>query len=285
MSLKRIIYRTVNRVLAVAGLRLAPVELDFDAQPLDEDIQNMLFRDLARSMGGYLATQRLFEPVSFEIEAAVRDFYFRYLDSPYRDPFGGSRFNNSLWLYLIARSFNPDRVVDSGTYKGASAWAFALGAPDAEIMSFDIDLSRLERREPGVKYLQCDWMEFNYGRSEKARVLCYFDDHVDQARRLLEARERGVHLVIFDDDFPVVSAISMAHNGDAFPKIEFVSNDALRNQKKLRWRRGARIYEWPVDVAYLDRARAAIAATERLPDTSLITGIQQTPYRIVSVRQ
>lgn len=283
MGVRRIIYRTVNRTLAVAGLRLAPVERDFDARPLDKAVQDMLFRDLARSMGGYLEAQHLFAPVPFDVEAAARDFYFRYLESPYRDQFGGSRFNNCLWLCLIARALNPDVIIDSGAYRGASAWAFALGAPGAEILSFDLDLSHLRHRAPGVQYLQCDWMDFDFGA--RARTLCYFDDHVDQARRLLEAHARGVEMAIFDDDFPVVSALAMAHDGNAFPKIEFVLNDALRKQSSLRWSRGARVHEWPVDGAYLDRARAVIAATERLPDTSLITGIQQTPYRIVSLRR
>jgi hypothetical protein len=283
MDMKRLVYRGINRCLAVAGLRLAAIERDFEARTLDESVQDMLFRDLARTMGGYLETQRLFTPIPFDIEAAVRDFYFRYLDSPYRDQFGGSRFNNCLWLYLIARSFDPGRVIDSGAYRGASAWAFALGAPDAEILSFDIDLSHLSHRAPGVRYLQSDWTEFDLGTG--VRTLCYFDDHVDQARRLLESHARGIELAIFDDDFPVVPALAMSHDGGAFPKIEFVLDEALRNQAALRWSRSGRVFEWPVDATYLDRARAAIAATERLPDTSRFTGIQQTPYRIVKLRQ
>jgi len=125
-----------------------------------------------------------------------------------------------------------------------------------------------------------DWADQPF-REDRSRGLCYFDDHVDQAARLEQAAAKGFPLAIFDDDFPVTSFAEMAHDGAALPKIEFVLDEALRNQSEISWISRGRRRTWPVDHAALDRARKLIAASERLPNTSLVTGIHQTPYRIV----
>jgi hypothetical protein len=113
------------------------------------------------------------------------------------------------------------------------------------------------------------------------QTLVYFDDHLDQVRRLSEAHKRNVGLAVFDDDFPVVPALPMFGEGMAFPKIEFVLSDELRNEKEIVWKSGSRTLRWPVDAAYLERGRNLIAVTDRLPNTSLVTGLHQTPYRVV----
>jgi L-alanine-DL-glutamate epimerase-like enolase superfamily enzyme len=69
-----------------------------------------------------------------------------------------------------------------------------------------------------------------------------------------------------------------------FPKIEFVLNEELRREKEIVWKSGSRTLRWSVDAGYLDRARQVIAVTERLPDTSLMTGIHQAPYRVVKIK-
>jgi hypothetical protein len=76
----------------------------------------------------------------------------------------------------------------------------------------------------------------------------------------------------------------MAHEGHALPKIEFALDEDLQAVPALTWTtsRGAR--SWPIDHAQLTDMRDRIAATERLPNTSLITGIHQTPYRLVKAR-
>ena len=173
--------------------------------------------------------------------------------------------------------------MDSGSFTGASAWAMGLAAPDARILSFDIDLGRVLKRAPNARYIERDWMKERIELAPGERAMAYFDDHVDQAQRLLESREIGIDLAIFDDDFSVSNFASFAHGGFALPKVEFVLDDNLRTLKDLRWTEKGKPFAWPVDVAYLDRARATIAATDRLPDTSRISGIEQLPYRVVKM--
>lgn len=220
----------------------------------------------------------------FDTPSAVRQFLEQWLNMPFRQQEGGSRFNNLLWLFLLAKAFNPTVIVDSGTYRGGSAWALAAGAPAARVLSFDIDLSHLAFACPLVTYLSKDWTEYPLGVSSDDRILVYFDDHVDQVRRLLEAAQRGCHVAIFDDDFPVTAFHAMAPNNDVLPKIEFALDRDLVDGQVLRWISRGKELSWVVDREYLDSALSVIHATERLPNTSLISGIHQTPYRIVSLK-
>ncbi len=240
---------------------------------------------LADSYRGWVAAQSVF-PLEYaaDVESRVLAFYRAYLDSPFREKGGGSRFNNLLWIHLIVGDLRPSFIVDSGTYRGASAWAMGTAAPDTEVFSFDIDLSRLARRLPNVRYFEHDWTEFDFAGRDSGRALCMFDDHLDQARRLLEARDRGMPYLIFDDDFPVTGFTDMAHGGVAFPKIEFVLDDRLRDWSAIEWVDGTTARSWPIDQAYFSRAREAIAKADRLPNIASITGIHQTPFRLVATR-
>lgn len=282
MGLQRQLGRAANRLLNPYGYSLQKTGSDFDSRVENRAALDRMFRELADAAEHWLGAQTLFEHRPFPAKEGVAEFYEAYIASPYRQPYGGSRFNNLVWLYLIARSYRPTIIVDSGTYQGASAWALSQGAPaGTPLYSFDIDLSQLKGKVDAT-YMECDWLGHDF-TEDRSRGLCYFDDHVDQARRLIEARDKGFPLAIFDDDFPVTSFAQMAHDGRALPKVEMVLDEQLRGEATLRWSSGGRLHSWDVDAAYLDRARQTIAATDRLPNTSLVTGIHQTPYRVVKL--
>jgi hypothetical protein len=284
MNLARFVFRSVNKALAVSGFRLDRQLRDFDDAPLDRATLEAVFRALTLAFDEWLQDQRLFQPtVTFDTFQIVHDFYGRWRDAPFRERQGGSRFNNMLWLHLIAKAYEPEFIVDSGTYQGASAWALSLACPQARTLSFDIDLSPLRLKAPNVDYIQSDWSVYPFPNSAPDRVLCYFDDHVDQVKRLLQATERGCQLAIFDDDYPVTSYYAMAPSPAVLPKLEFALDPSMVDGRVLEWTFAGRQHRWVADRTYLDAALAAIRATERLPNTSLITGIHQTPYRLVAV--
>jgi hypothetical protein len=285
MTLRRLVYRTLNRVLGAVDLRLDRVERDYDAVPLDDFTQAALLSRMAATFDIWMEAQTLFERrTTFDTKAVAHDFFAAWRRLPFRDRQGGSRFNNLLWLHLIARACDPEVIVDSGTYQGASAWALAGACPAARTFSFDIDLSQLRVRSDQVTYVEADWSGHPLDLAPGARVLCYFDDHVDQVRRLLEAAERRCGIAVFDDDYPVTSYFTMAPTPAVLPKLEFALDPSLTDGRVLAWRAGGKDQTWTVDRAYLDAGLARIAATERLPNTSLITGIHQTPYRIVAIK-
>jgi hypothetical protein len=282
MTLARTAFRVLNRALSVGGLRLDRQVRDFDDAPLDSATLEAVFTALAQAFDDWVATQTLYvAPARPDTVQAVRDFYAEWRLGPFRERQGGSRFNNLLWLHLIARSYDPELIIDSGTYQGASAWALALACPAARTSSFDIDLTQLRFRANGVAYVQSDWSAHAFTSS--GRMLCYFDDHVDQVRRLLETAKRGGGLAIFDDDYPLTSYYAMAPSPSVLPKLEFALDPSVTDGRALEWTFANRTHRWVADRAYLDAGLAVMAATERLPNTSLITGIHQTPYRLVAV--
>lgn len=282
-NIRHVAFRSANAMLQNVGLRILRKTDDFDCRVIDPWLVDRMISNLAAAANEFLGTQSLFSAKITNLLDDISYFYEQYLVSSFRDQLGGSRFNNLLWLYLITKSYAPTVIVDSGTYRGASAWAMSLGAPQTKLYSFDIDLSQLRQRV-NAEYIEADWRSRRF-TDDLSRGLCYFDDHVDQARRLLEAAEVGFPLAIFDDDFPITSFAEMAHDGASLPKIEFVLDEALRHQTRVEWISRGKLKSWIVDRDYLDRARAVIEDTARLPDTSLITGIQQTPYRLVKLRR
>lgn len=284
MTLKRLTKRTLDAGLGVFGLQLVKPAQDFDCRPTAHALDRML-NALADSFDRWRSEASVWPLApATDTLGEVRDFYEAYLASPFRDQAGGSRFNNLLGLFLVARATQPSLVIDSGTYRGASAWAFSMALPRCPIVSFDIDLSALARRAPGVTFLQQDWAGYNFSGHDLSRALAYFDDHVDQGRRLSEAAERGIPWLVFDDDFPVTSFALMAHDGFALPKIEFVLDEKLADVSELSWVSRGREIRWPIDHARLASLRSFVGACDRLPNTSLITGIHQTPYRLVRTR-
>jgi hypothetical protein len=284
MNPVRFTFRAINRLLAVAGLRLDRLDRDYDNIAVDEPTLAALITALAAAYDSWAARQTIFVPrASFDTVEAVRAFFTEWRERPFRGRQGGSRFNNLLWLHLIAKAFDPDVIVDSGTFRGGSAWALNLACPRARTLSFDIDMSQLSWRTAGVNYIPSDWVGHPLDLKPTDRLLCYFDDHLDQVQRLLEAAERGCQLAIFDDDLPVTSFFIMAPNAHVLPKLEFALDPSLADGRRLEWRFHGKTLDWIVDRAYLDAGAAAIGATERLPDTSMITGIHQAPYRIVAV--
>lgn len=283
-SARRSVFRGVNRVLATFGLALTRLEQDFASRPTDPLTLDLLFSALAISYDDWVRQQNLFDAEPTQTRAIIEDFYISWLKSPFRGKTGGSRFNNLLWLHLVAHSYKPGIVIDSGTFEGASAWAFATALPPGTVHSYDINLSKLKLRMSSVRYIEADWMSEEVAITN-ARALCYFDDHVDQVRRLLEAARRGGSLLIFDDDFPVTSFYQMAPSTTVLPKIEFVLDSGLRDGQELAWTYQGKSLRFQIDMDRLDEARAHIDRTARMPFTGLITGIHQTPYRLVVLRR
>jgi hypothetical protein len=285
MSWRGSTVEVVNNVLGWANCAVQRRSFDFDDRLASGRHLSLMFQRLAAAMGAWLGAQAVFPVIArFDLEAEIAAFYADYLDAPFREQNGGSRFNNALWLNVIAKTLQPTLIVDSGSYTGASAWALSRGAPAATVVSFDIDLSHLHLRAPNVRYVQSDWSTFDLSRQDTSRALCYFDDHIDQAKRVLEASGRGIGTAIFDDDLSLGAFPAMAGKDGALPKIEFVLDDKLVDGEKIEWMARGRRRSWRVDRGYLDRARAKIAIADRLPNTSLITGIHQTPYRLVALR-
>ena len=199
----------------------------------------------------------------------IRRFLLLYDRRPVQDNSGGSGFNDSLALYIIASLAAPGLIVESGVHKGHATWVLRQACPAAAIYAFDIDFSRLACRDPDAQYSLCDWSEAAIGPVDPADSLAFFDDHVNQCRRVREAYDAGFRLLVFDDNFPAdqlyatgvppVPTLAMLYDVDLMPGTE------------LRWlRRGKpRTYTYATEDTY--GAAALIERAVMLPDLAPIT--------------
>jgi hypothetical protein len=274
----------VNRPIAGLGVEVIPLSRDFDNHFVAPAQLQRLVRAMADRVTLFLERESIFpKVVEVDVESEVRRFYQAYLGSHYRITQGGSHFANLFWLYILRRTLGAKLVIDSGTFTGASAWSLSFGEAAPQVYSFDIGLALLSRREPNVTYHEMDWTASQLPLVDRETSLCYFDDHIDQIRRVIEAAERGFKYLIFDDDVAVTAIPGRAKDAYTLPKISFLEED-LTDGEDIIWRHRGRERRFRVDRSHLERGRQLIDRMQWVPDMNDITGIHQPRLRLVTLR-
>jgi hypothetical protein len=196
---------------------------------------------------------------------------------------GGLGFNGLLWLFSIVRSFSPKMVVESGTFLGGSAWTIRKASPSAIIHSFDVDLSNLLVTDRSILFHEMDWNESNIESEDPDSSLCFFDDHVDQIKRLFEAQERGFKYAIFDDNTPVNCTYLATHG---VPTLDFVYDERIDDGDILEWSMLRKRYSYKIDKSYLESARVIIKKIVKVPSLRLVNGCADGyPLTLVEIEE
>jgi hypothetical protein len=216
MSIAGAAMRRVNRLVRPFGFEVRRVRRDLDCALLLPARVEAGLRAAAQAMVAALSAtpMSLDEHATRALAEDVVAFHRTYAGSPVRAVNGGARLNKLLWLFAVARLMRPSVIIESGTFRGTSAWTFAQACPDAVIHSFDIEDAGIAERAPSVRYHRGDWSRAGLDHAPAASTLLFFDDHVDQARRVLEASARGYRWLLFDDDPDVLSFPRMAPTRD-----------------------------------------------------------------------
>jgi hypothetical protein len=211
--------------------------------------------------------------VGVQPESAQRsfdDFLALYPDRPLSENKGGSGFNDALWLYAIARLLAPALIVESGTWRGQSAWLLRQAAPEAEIHSFDVERPEGPFQETrGVHYHLCHWTERPICPSGQGLALLFFDDHVSHAQRLVEAVERGFRLALFDDNFPAEQL--HATGAPPVPTLAMLCDPTAEAGRVIEWQRNGKIYRYHDVLERRAAARDLIEDLLVLPELAPIT--------------
>ena len=265
MSLQAALLRTLNRhLLPRWQLVLRKSGHDDDDRMLTPRYRALLVGDVAALLAPYLAAAGLLATAdAAAVQALVQEFLALHEARPVRDNTGGSRFNGSLSLFVIARLLDPLLIVESGTWQGHTAWLLARACPKAEIHSFDIEHDNLLHREPGVAYHRGDWMASAIAAPDAARGLCFFDDHVSHARRIREAHGRGFRRLLLDDDLPA-PALFLTGLPPA-PAAAMLMDPRLGAGDEIEWRYRGKRRHFAADAAEW-QVRALISAYHPVPD-------------------
>ncbi len=159
---------------------------------------------------------------------------------------GGVSNAEAFWLYFLIKAIRPTQIIESGTFHGYSLH-FIVEAVDwpCRIVSFDLDLQHAPRYD-NVEYCEHDWMAYTGGLQAGEGTLIFFDDHIDQGRRLLEAVEMEQQHIVFHDNYVRTNQshkpIRFCDLWDAkfcytFPAIysDPVFTDTEKNAQTYRW--------------------------------------------------
>jgi hypothetical protein len=279
VNFKKLIRENINRVLRSFGLELLSFRPDTDFI-LDGDLRELRIAKLSEVIHDALKGTWL-EWDCGEFQKAISEFDSLMVAPPFKQAVGGAGYVNGLLLFVITRRLNPTYVIESGIFRGFSTWVLRKAAPTAEIHSFDIDFSHLDYKDPDTKYHKCDWTEIELDIPDGA--FGFFDDHINQAKRILEAANRGLHQLLFDDDISLTSAY--ADTPSIIPKVSMVLDDELHKFGKIGWQANGRRYAVPIDSQQVASARDWITDAIGLPPLRRETMFHSSPYTAVRLRK
>lgn len=127
----------------------------------------------------------------------------------------GMHFPDMFSMYLVLKKLRPDVVIESGVFNGFSTQLIRNTlSPDTTILALDprdidTDAEHFIDTNPNTHYyLGSKFIDFNsldVSPFKGKNILVFFDDHQNQARRLLQAYEKGIHHILFNDNYPLLA--------------------------------------------------------------------------------
>jgi hypothetical protein len=268
-----------------ADLSRRLAERNIDLFPLDRRMIELQNRRIARAVQAFFEGTHCYRGISLDaIAAQVDEFRRIYLESPITMNAGGANFPSGINLFLMARCLDPALVVECGAYKGQSSYFLAAACPRATIHSFEPNLAGIAHRSPGVTYHGHDWMNTEIRCEPGSTGLCFFDDHQNQALRILQAHARGFRHVLVDDSWPVEVP---GCGWPPLPSVDMLMNNPLQPGEVVRWMEFGRIWtlEYTEEMRDLcERARRVIKAAHEVPSLYRECGIAPTSaYKFVEL--
>ena len=168
-----------------------------------------------------------FQPKSnFDLRKSLDDFANYYAKKPIADNSGGAGMLPSAWIFILAKLISPSLILESGVWKGHTTWLLNKSCPDAVMHSFDINIGKLEHRVKQAHYHEHDWLSNDFAKTLPIdrNSLVYFDDHINQCKRIKQAHELGFRYAILDDNCPVINN-SYNVGQPAHPTLQLLYSD------------------------------------------------------------
>jgi hypothetical protein len=212
-----------------------------------------------------------------QLTAQISEFREVYLNAPITMNNYGVHFSTGLFLFLIARRRDPTLIVESGVYKGLSTYLLSAACPKAVLQAFDPNLTELVFRSANADYHATDWMQFDIQCEPSGSGLAFFDDHQCQARRVIEAYDRGFRHLLFDDSWPIEAV--MGCGWPPVPSVDMVMDDTLEANETVQWMEDGRIWTYVHDLdmqKLCATARGLISTAYDIPSLYRESGLGPT---------
>ena len=138
------------------------------------------------------------------------DFLKIYDQRPIRVNAQGMRSHGNFFLWYLLKEIHPALVIESGVFRGQSTWMIEQAAPDAQIISIDPNPQWREYTSAHANYLTDDFATLSCPQAD-GPIVCFFDDHINDFERIIQAYEKGIKYLIFDDNYSASTEDEIYH--------------------------------------------------------------------------
>ena len=268
--MKKIIDKIIGQLGYVIVKKTKRVEYaDWDdpqrSHMISEQHQTILFEELASIIHSFSKDNffnfQLNQQETFNI---VQEFFKVYANREFVNNSGGSGFHNSLWLFFYIKAFNPGLIIESGVWKGLGTYILEKASLVANIHCFDLSFRHLTYKSKAVSYHEYDWSKFDFGKVGAEKSICFFDCHVNHAKRIIESHEKGFKHLIFDDNPPIHKLYAFGLPG--LPTVDMILNTQLKDGEEIQWKWNNQIKSFTVNKVEIEKAKALIESTATFPD-------------------
>jgi hypothetical protein len=177
-----------------------------------------------------------------QIDRFTQNFIEIYDKRPVENNIGGAGLIPNYWLFVMARWLKPTLIIESGVWKGQTSWLLRQARPTAEIHAFDINLKNLQYKDKTISYHEYDWINSDIRNKNHDEGLVFFDDHINQAKRVREAYKRGFKWLIFDDNVPTDQIYKIGV--PALPSIDMLFDAHLKEGDMIGWELNGKKYSY-----------------------------------------
>ena len=227
------------------------------------EYREMLIEELADYADQFFSLKYIPSPALSEIKTMIGDFFKVYTNRRLTDNTHGSGFHNSFWIYLFTRVLNPELIVESGVWKAHTTWLLEEACPGATIFGFDRNLKHVEYNNLKATLIESDWGTFQFPQFNPDKSFVFFDCHVNNAQRILEANEKGFKHLLFDDNPPVHKIFSHI---PGIPTAAMLNSNLGIDQPEINWVWNEKEVTRSIDMEQARKAKELIKIHQLFPD-------------------
>jgi hypothetical protein len=225
--------------------------------------REMLYEELAEYADQFFSLDYFPSPPLPDIKILISDFFELYTNRQLTDNTHGSGFHNAFWIYLFTRILDPELIVESGVWKAHTTWLLEQACPEATIFGFDRNLKHVEYGDLKATLIESDWGTFQFPQFNRDKSFVFFDCHVNNALRILEAKEKGFKHLLFDDNPPVHKIFSHI---PGIPTAAMLNSGLGIDQPEINWVWNGKEVTRSIDIEQARKAKELIKVHQVFPD-------------------